>query len=766
VAWRKNDPNLTNNPLYLEPRVSQTEAGLADVQNKIGILNKKTDSFVSVAEFGAVGDYVDGVGGTNNYQAFQDAANRAKELNATLIIPKGRYYISGTVNIFTSVYCFGEIIIKNDESGYVFRILPTKSPITLNATTLTGLTEGSIKLDGIPSGYRGSTLVITSTEELIKRNNPPSNIPYTRNDTAILIDNDGGIMPCIDTTYEDLTKVTAYIQPKEQTIYINGLKITAVGDVQSDRGFVYINRSNVILNGCQFYNNSDVAQIHTAVNIAYAANITFNNVEIAGARHSGYGYGVSVGYSSFVTFNDCHIHDCRHALTGRHGKAVSVNGGSYSDDIDSHWGVDYVIDGATIFGSISYAGKDITLRNSTMHVSYHVINLRTDTPELRGKVLVENNNLILNEGASYMVLYYSPTTTSFDWVRELGTPDLIRFANNVIDSKTKYVITISMGGGFAPLHQPVRRIELESNQYIGNPRVNTILWKNADKQQNVTFNPKLIIRNEKLGGGTSNGQETLVIRDDSTTITTTWGWDILVENCDGYASRLDDTAYIRQEIRGGRVVRIDKVNIKGQTLGEVFLYHCVLDNAVLLTEGNAIHLIGCKVVGSSGRYSWDRIKLSFGNVQVDGAVGLDNISPLNFVDPVYYKSMSKKRVLSSKTGISSGSTTESVFLFAFEDSSESTIRAEVKIQPSDSDAIRFKLTIDTGTKTVSATEILEDGASPSSGYTFSYELWNSQNGLAGLKLTIPSYKTVSITYIASTRYNYLYEIRPTNNLFY
>jgi hypothetical protein len=59
MAWRKNDPNLTNDPTYLEPRLSQVEADIVNHSNEIGILK---NIIVSIEEFPRLSGETDDTG--------------------------------------------------------------------------------------------------------------------------------------------------------------------------------------------------------------------------------------------------------------------------------------------------------------------------------------------------------------------------------------------------------------------------------------------------------------------------------------------------------------------------------------------------------------------------------------------------------------------------------------------------------------------------------------------------------------------------------
>lgn len=191
----------------------------------------------------------------------------------------------------------------------------------------------------------------------------------------------------------------------------------------------------MVFNNLDLKNTSTAVSPYYGINVVECNNITFNNPTVTNIHHD---YGIALNKCANTVVNNGYITGCAHAITGRHSKNVSVNGGYYSKVIDCHWGHDYVIDGATIEGSgVMYAGTDITVKNCNFpSCSGGLLIVREDTPELMGKVIYEN---IAVKGTNVWNLFgvgYGDWKTYIDYGRELKSPDLISVTNIVADVAT------------------------------------------------------------------------------------------------------------------------------------------------------------------------------------------------------------------------------------------------------------------------------------------------------------------------------------------
>jgi parallel beta-helix repeat protein len=119
-----------------------TDTAIADAQNKIGILNKKTDGIVSVKEFGAVGDGV-----ADDTTAIQNALN----VGGIIYFPAGTYIVSYGLVPKSNTLITGSrnaiLKLKDGQNGdvwqkrFIFDIESSSTPIenvTIENITLDG----------------------------------------------------------------------------------------------------------------------------------------------------------------------------------------------------------------------------------------------------------------------------------------------------------------------------------------------------------------------------------------------------------------------------------------------------------------------------------------------------------------------------------------------------------------------------------------------------------------------------------------------------
>ncbi|AXN39863.1 hypothetical protein [Peribacillus butanolivorans] len=636
---------------------SIARGGVNDLTSKLAVTALDLDGRgLSVADeqFGAIADWNDVTKtGTNNAVIFQNASNEAKNLDVPLVIPYGKFYVNGAVDVFTSVICFGEIIFPNSQALNLFNFTPTKTPIALDETSLGGLLRGSNKITGI-SGYRGGTLVLNSTEVLIKRFNKDAqgNLtdPYYKNDTAVLTDNDGNILPALDCTYTDTSKLTAFIAPEERPLIVDNLRVRIVGDTSASSTVMRIKRSGVTFNNLSIHNDSGVVEPSTAISISDCVRTSFNHLMIDGFRLDGSGYGVSIGNSSFTDFNDCHIYDCRHAISGRHGKAVRVSGGSYSSDIDTHWGNDYIIENATIEGDIKYAGTDITLKNCTVTSNLALLSVRSDSPEIMGNVVIENIKVKTSQ-TLFDILFYANSASNFydgfSFDRELQTPDLVRIKNITVEAPSvTYIRYIKFSAGVKFLHKPIKKVEISGVNTKPNVRKVLDIWKNTDYHQGVSYNPLVIIRDEDMKGDNTSTGYTVYCPDNSTIEDVTWGYEFILENCKNINFRCDDNTYTSATIKGGTVKRVTNVATKSKFGNGVWLRDTTIDGdnggATIAVSANDLQLINSIIQGNVviNTLNVDRIRMFINSYRMVGATGgfvttSDKVKN-NYIDPIKF----------------------------------------------------------------------------------------------------------------------------------
>lgn len=378
----------------------------------------------NIKDFGAQGDGV-----TDDARAIQRAADKARDDDATLIIPAGNYLIKSRVRLYTSVECQGNFIIENGTSASVTVSRWTKMA-KLQPTALTGLYRGSAHLAGL-NGYAGGTVILKSTEKLIDREKWGSD--YTKNDTAEITSSDGNISPALDCTYNDLSQLTIIVYEYEKPIVISGLKVQSRGNSPGKGRLVYCVRSNVTFINPVIVNTSITGTAGCGLNIYDSVNVTVNSPLITNFKpQGGDGYGIALGAAANITVLNGKITECsNHAITGCQDKNVLIKGGTYSGNIsplDNHWGNAFIVENATLIGDsgITYAGTDITIRNSKFIDCINILGIRTDTPNIMGSVIIDNVSANNKKGFKTIYCYRAGSQGS-------AVPDRVLVSNVLAD---------------------------------------------------------------------------------------------------------------------------------------------------------------------------------------------------------------------------------------------------------------------------------------------------------------------------------------------
>jgi hypothetical protein len=386
------------------PGTGTTTPGTGTTTPGTGTTTPST-SQINVKDYGAKGDGV-----TDDATAIQNAANAAKTKKSTLYIPSGDYYLGKSISIYTSVNSQGRFVVKNSSSTPSITIARSVAGVTVPASSLSGLTRGSSKITGL-NGYAGGTVVLKSSEVLIRRWQGSTESPaYTKNDASVITSSDGSISPALDCTYSDKSKLTVTVYPKEDPITITGLSVKTMGDTKNYSYSVWVKRSNVTFKNITLNNTSTSGSPEGGMYLVDCTDVTINNPVISGYFGSGDKYGICMGITANLVVDGGNIKDVRHGITGRHSKNVIIRNGTYAGSVsgvDNHWGNNFLIENAVIDGNsgVSYSGTDITVRNCKLLNTINVFTLRNDTPEIMGKVLVENVTASSPSNYSTMYLY-------------------------------------------------------------------------------------------------------------------------------------------------------------------------------------------------------------------------------------------------------------------------------------------------------------------------------------------------------------------------
>jgi hypothetical protein len=632
-TWNDSDyfkrVEINENFTKIDNAVESLEMNLAE--------NKKRVSWVSVLEYENL--KVSTVDGFDWTPAFQEAADVAKAQDLGVLIPYGDFLVKGSVTFYTGVTCYGRILALNSTTVVPITFASSQTDIILDSNSLTNLDKYSVNIPQIQN-QRGATLILSSNEALINRDGGSVGETYNKREVSFVTSNQGDIQPPLYNTYTDKSKLTAKIKPKEKTIQVTGLNIISLGDSGGRVQLLSVRRSNIDFYGLVIRNESITLQADYGVYLGDVVNVNFYGARVTGFLNSTLGYGFSISNSALISFYQCHVHDCKHAISGRHGKSVRIIGGSYSNQIDSHWGNDFIIDGACVRGGVLYAGSDITLRNMTVYDATIVLGIRTDTPELSGKIVMDNIQVV-NKGnaANYVqLLAFSSATSSFDFGKVVKNPDFVSINNIVIDvpsDKIIYPVYYVTGRNYQQTMWG--KIEVSNIKAINGNRIQLSLNKNSDYYIQGS-NTEVKVSDIDFAG--SDTLISIYTRDDASTFDGTKGFSFYVDRCKNINFRVDDTALVRAEFTNSHVRRIERISSKTNRIGDYLFKDCELDNTYFKADRAFFEFKLCKFRGAITHFSTStfsnidaQTKLSYGNVSEIGTTGyppLDNKKDANF----------------------------------------------------------------------------------------------------------------------------------------
>ena len=508
-----------------------------------------------------------GDGVTDDTDIIQSISNYARDNNLSIFIPNYEYYIRGTVTFYTKVRSEGTFILNHANTGYAVIIASTKERNNLNPLSIGEIIGGSNKITGLPHSSVGGTLVIESNEVMIKRNNPTGE-DYTKNDTFEIQDVDGTVSPPISETYNQKDQIhTIYYREKEDSfLYLDDLNFKFIGTGNGNREPLSINRSDVIVNRSKVINKTGYST-SKVIAVNHATNVEFNNCE--GFNYGRVGYGISIGNASNIRINNCKYLGFSHGISGRHGKNVTINGGEYTD-IDCHWGYDYKIKNAIVYGEILYSGKDISVISSKVYTPNRVVACRTDTPELYGKVIIEDIDVYKTDSSLERVdIYYMHASPNFDWGREIRTPDLLKEKDIRVHSNGASTRSITVGNNqFSANHKPIKETIFDNIVDIDDGQI-LFSYTNAKSESTLepSKNPIIRIKNMKkpaltLWTPTTNVEGVL--------------YDIHIENSEGVNLSLNPNIIGVLNINNSNLIRLHPGNYDRNHVGEINLRDCLI----------------------------------------------------------------------------------------------------------------------------------------------------------------------------------------------
>ncbi|MND21115.1 hypothetical protein D3C80_114550 [compost metagenome] len=315
-------------------------------------------------------------------------------------------------------------IVNAGITGGLFKFATNQTGTVI--TGVTGLTEGSTKLSGLPAVTAGSWLLIESSEELVKDTSAGS---YVKQEVVVLTDSLGGLSAPLHSTYTSPT-ITLFTQ--EQGLVVEGLSIKGNGVEITNTSFNLVEayRRSVKFDGV---NVSGIPNQGSQIKINQAVQCSVRNPSIVG-HTAGNGYGILAFITESLFIENPNITNCRHAYAARHDKNTLITGGSMAELIDSHWGQNLIIRDCNIIGQVQYAGRDLSITGCQQTPKDYCIRIRNTSPELKGKVVYSGNTVnvdstvMLSTHFAYITSGLSSGTFTFG--RVLAQPSLVVIKDN------------------------------------------------------------------------------------------------------------------------------------------------------------------------------------------------------------------------------------------------------------------------------------------------------------------------------------------------
>lgn len=427
---------------------------------------------LSIKQFGAKGDGI-----TDDFSAMRRWAEATVKYNADWRIDAGDFFVNGNAPIIlrTGGKAIGTVSVPKNNPDFYIYFQRDSAGVVIPTDSWGTLVRNSYNINA--ANAIGKNVFLKSTEVLADRLNTLEPYYYCREFIRVRR-KDGTSSSGLACTYTDKTKLvaTAFDPSKPITVENLLMRITGDGPDATVRPRLLVERDSVTFQGGGISNVKPATGFHHGPIVSQCADVVFIDYRINGASLSP-GYGVQLADTIGVKFLNCEIHGCEHAITGRHNSDVTVWGGSYSDNIDDHWGCRWKIGGGVIVTppagntAVSYAGFDIDIDDITVTGGNLILGVRTDTPYLGGNVSIKNVNV--NSGA----------ISSFYWLFGYTTPGGV--------STEGRTFTVAP---FMPDNVVIENIDIQSNQkvyiaYLGEVRGTANLpTKKITIQGNISSN--------------------------------------------------------------------------------------------------------------------------------------------------------------------------------------------------------------------------------------------------------------------------------------
>ena len=430
------------------------------------------DRFISVTEYGAVGD-----GETNDRIAIKNCIEAAN--GRTIYFPPGNYKITGGLTVITEdpVMIYGEnAVLIGDSLSNGVGVLAIQSIVGSADLLLADAVSGDYLLTPTtPASFVTGDFILIKDDVILRSLN--GNNIYNGELLQILSITDGQIRlhnPVLGNY--SVSENIRISKVNRNPVIIYGL--TIIGDTGSNKdiqGIQTINRNNVTI-----FNNIISKCGLGGINITGCLNGFIFNNKAFDCYKSGNGYGINVNASKNISVYSNNVTECRHCI---------VTGGSYPNyhvnifsnilssstvvlpasngAISTHY-FDYflTIRDNVIFGDGIFAvGRSCLISGNTIYatepsqlgigVYFH--------PQYKPSVVIENNHLVRlrDDIAGSNGIY-------LDVEKDNVTVDKIIIQNNTIDGFNQN-ITLSVSGltGFK-----INNLVIKDNNFYCNAAIN------------------------------------------------------------------------------------------------------------------------------------------------------------------------------------------------------------------------------------------------------------------------------------------------------
>lgn len=448
----------------------------------------------------------------------------------TVVVPPGTYNLNGDaaqIKIHGSFIGYGAtfIVTGTIASGDELLFFTRESAgETLDANAWGAVVEGARSISGLQK--TSGTLMIESTEPVIWSYAAGGRNYYKNDALRIHLD---GVSPQIDRTYNSNATITAKWYPEVPATVVSGFRLFRVSGLRTPVQFsrtgittkdIYIDGGGIDIDAMKYVDCVDV--IEHGVHVVNVPDVSAYGKLI-------YRVGAFESYGSSA--------DGYHGVGARHGTHIRFFGGRYTQ-IDSHWGCDWKITGATMCRPVLYCGRDIEVSNNEFIESVGVFTMRADSPEVAGVLRVKDNTVMARPA------------NDFSAVRLFGVADLSVQPRNLrqMDVYEHTGTTVKFPSGYA---NTVRDTWIING--IGTGRTTKTSWRIADnyygdkvctviegfiKNSAQTFDGTPYL---EIGDIRANPASFSVEQNDTDI---TWGWKIFVNGARSRVSfRVDPQIY-------------------------------------------------------------------------------------------------------------------------------------------------------------------------------------------------------------------------------